>query len=65
MEADLCWDLLMALKVLILIIMEDTHGGIQNSYGIELAEKVLILIIMEDTHGDEVSIDEIEFTPES
>ena len=37
-------------KVLILIIMEDTHGV--NSLIIQkVCFKVLILIIMEDTHG--------------
>ena len=36
-------------SVLILIIMEDTHGGIQGRLMLGFA--VLILIIMEDTHG--------------
>ena len=36
--------------VLILIIMEDTHG-VEFYYGIYRKHKVLILIIMEDTHG--------------
>ena len=37
--------------VLILIIMEDTHGvQVGNAY--KLVGLVLILIIMEDTHGD-------------
>ena len=36
--------------VLILIIMEDTHGAV--SIRKRMGKKVLILIIMEDTHGD-------------
>ena len=38
-------------KVLILIIMEDTHGGYQI-FSSEKSKYVLILIIMEDTHGE-------------
>ena len=37
--------------VLILIIMEDTHGDLVEHYYKTLS-KVLILIIMEDTHGE-------------
>ena len=41
--------------VLILIIMEDTHGvQVGNAY--KLVGLVLILIIMEDTHGDEMCL---------
>ena len=36
--------------VLILIIMEDTHGETNKSFYMK-SKKVLILIIMEDTHG--------------
>ena len=38
-------------KVLILIIMEDTHGDDDLRFAAE-ALLVLILIIMEDTHGE-------------
>ena len=37
--------------VLILIIMEDTHGGIGFADGTKALLSVLILIIMEDTLG--------------
>ena len=37
--------------VLILIIMEDTHGEDQGTRQMPRVEEVLILIIMEDTHG--------------
>ena len=37
--------------VLILIIMEDTHGGL-SKISMKATEYVLILIIMEDTHGE-------------
>ena len=40
-------------KVLILIIMEDTHGVVLISV-LYLTLLVLILIIMEDTHGDQL-----------
>ena len=43
--------LLKALIVLILIIMEDTHGAISNFSLFTSFSFVLILIIMEDTHG--------------
>ena len=36
--------------VLILIIMEDTHGGVLL-WNLMRTNRVLILIIMEDTHG--------------
>ena len=39
--------------VLILIIMEDTHGVCDQSILNLIIRFVLILIIMEDTHGDE------------
>ena len=39
------------LIVLILIIMEDTHGA-ENLCAFQLLFQVLILIIMEDTHGE-------------
>ena len=37
--------------VLILIIMEDTHGAISPVEEKKLCYAVLILVIMEDTHG--------------
>ena len=37
--------------VLILIVMEDTHGA-ANIFRNEKSIHVLILIVMEDTHGD-------------
>ena len=37
-------------EVLILIIMEDTHGELRTLLKVH-KRKVLILIIMEDTHG--------------
>ena len=37
--------------VLILIIMEDTHGVDEFLYLLCYSNHVLILIIMEDTHG--------------
>ena len=43
-------------KVLILIIMEDTHGEPTFASIKRLSLKVLILIIMEDTHGGEYHI---------
>ena len=39
-------------QVLILIIMEDTHGEEQKTTNRTTEEQVLILIIMEDTHGE-------------
>ena len=39
------------LDVLILIVMEDTHGDTIESLSTFQMYKVLILIIMEDTHG--------------
>ena len=38
------------LTVLILIVMEDTHGVDKNVH-IDKIKNVLILIVMEDTHG--------------
>ena len=43
------------LKVLILIIMEDTHGGL-TLLSMIILNLVLILIIMEDTHGEDYEI---------
>ena len=41
-------------KVLILIIMEDTHGdGRKHGFNWIQTLRVLILIIMEDTHGED------------
>ena len=42
-------DLHPAVNVLILIVMEDTHGDRRSIFGNVC--KVLILIVMEDTHG--------------
>ena len=50
MEARSHWDFLSDRDVLILIIMEDTHGGSERLPK-ACCHKVLILIIMEDTHG--------------
>ena len=41
------------LQVLILIIMEDTHGGVDVEAQRRRDLRVLILIIMEDTHGEQ------------
>ena len=38
--------------VLILIVMEDTHGDMKTSMAYITFSIVLILIVMEDTHGD-------------
>ncbi len=38
--------------VLILIIMEDTHGAKRKDLELLKLKAVLILIIMEDTHGE-------------
>ena len=40
------------LMVLILIIMEDTHGALGTKKA-SIYKNVLILIIMEDTHGEQ------------
>ena len=48
MLATWCWE--HSPKVLILIIMEDTHGE-HDCAGVPVNIVVLILIIMEDTHG--------------
>ena len=39
-------------QVLILIIMEDTHGVAPAVWFVRAPVNVLILIIMEDTHGE-------------
>ena len=51
MEKLAAFNLSFGINVLILIIMEDTHGAFYIGLQIKGQDKVLILIVMEDTHG--------------